>query len=271
MAITFRFDRVDGNAAKLTEKGWESLVRIVTVSGLDAPNGYDRIHQAVQALFVQEGIVIGSPHPAEPSAFLKSISPESMDPQQLVMKLEYKSAPFPLSNIRIGGTVTQVENNVDSAGIDVILFYSYPEDYPEQERAGTTEETGVKMPKLIQQIGVTITRQEYFDLDGLTPINHRILLNRSIFFQGHINSTVWNVDPDGAIGTWMCSSLEADTQDGGHSYSVVYKFLYRSPDWKEPVVFNDPNTNKPVPDLTDPQSKQRVQQYTGVDFNVLNL
>ncbi len=270
MAITFRFDRVRGNTGRKTINGWDSLIRMVVVSGLTSVNGYERIHQAVLTLFTQEGIQIGTPHPAEPTAFLRSITPESLDPKILVLRLEYKVSPNRVSNISLGGSVTQVQNNVDVNNDRVLLTYTYDDDYPEQERAGTSESTGVIMNKLRRTIGVSINRQEQFALDGVTPITHVILLDRSKLYQGKINNAVWNVDPNGAVGTWMCQSIVANTIDGGFSYQVVYKFQYRFPDWKEHVVFIDPNTDKPAKDL-DAASDKMIQQYEGINFNALLL
>lgn len=280
MAIEFRFDLVKGNTGKKTDRGWENLIRMVSVRGLDAPNGYDRIHQAVLALFNQEGITIGTPHPAEPTAFLRGITPETLDPRILVLKLEYKVYPFNISNIAVGGSVVQEQTNQELdptssvVGVkrDIELSYTYPLNYPEQERAGDTDFTGVIVNQFVGRQIVDINRHEFFALDGLTPITHDILLQRSKVFQGTVNSVDWNVDSEVNNKTkWLCTKLRGVTIDGGFSFNVSYQFVYRNPDWRELVVFIDPNTDKPAKNLILNTSKKQVSLYLGTNFNLLGL
>lgn len=271
MAVTVKLDRIEGNVGRKTDKGWENLTRIAIVEGLSATFGYQRIHEAVLALFNIHGITIGTVHPEEPTAFLRLISPETMTPTTIILRLVYKVYPFQTPTLSVGGAVQQEQTNQDFIGNDIELSYTYPIDYPEQERANTTETTGVIITKFVPRVTVNEVRQEFFDLDGITPITHNIILNRSKRYQGTVNRDVWNIDPVALPNQWLCTTLSGRTIDGGVSYQVTYRFIHNPNFWNAKVVFIDPNTGKPAKNLVEGVSKADVIVYEERNFNPLNL
>ncbi len=287
MAATVKLDLIQGNRGRKSDKGWEHLTRMAFVEGLSSGNGYERIHEAVLALYSIHGITIGTVHPAEPTAFVRYITPETISPTQIVLKITDKGYAFQTPVINIGGTVQQEQTNQDWDGNDIELEYTYPQNYPEQDRAGSTEKTGASISVLSPRTSIHVKRQELFDLDGTTPITYKIILARSKLFQGTVNHGVWNVDPDAAVETWICTQLAGVSIDGGFSFTVSYSFIHNAKGWRSHVVFIDPNTGKPAKDLITeedsaagpqeppedilPISDRRVFIYPNNNFNDLKI
>ena len=277
MAIV-TLDLLAGNAGKITGNNPTTpaivnLTRMVLVEGLISSNGYDRIKEAVLELFTQTGIQIGSQHPSESAAILRTITPESLDTTVVHLKLEYKTDKAMIPVYQIGGSVESQQVNEDADGDAIEVWYDYPEDYPEQERAGKQEKTGVIISKFVPRTVLQIVRTEYFDLDGFTPITADQILQRAKNYMGKVNSVAWNVDTVAGVRSWLCTQIVGTTSDYSFSFKVTYTFVYNEDQWKQRVSFIDPNTGKPPPDiaLLSGSAYQDVVVYKGADFNVFNL
>ena len=275
---TVILDAIRGNSGKWKGANPDTapvvdLNRTAVVLGLLSPNGYDRLHEAILELYNQTGIQIGSPHPAEPLSILRNITPETMEVDVVSLKLEYKTTRWSIPTYSLGGSVEQKQVNEDWEGDPIEVSYEFPDDYPELERAGKNETTGVIVNKNVPRVVLQVKRTEYFDLDGTTPITADQILQRSKLYMGKVNSVQWNVDPSADALTWLCTQITGVTRDYSFSFEVSYTFVYSDNEWRQRVTFIDPNTGKPPPGVAQwaGSATKNVRIYQAENFNALQL
>jgi hypothetical protein len=139
---------------------------------------------------------------------------------------------------------------LDTYTNDIVLEYTYPADYPEQERAGKNEKTGAVLTRYVPDSNIQITRHETLTLadDGTAgqPITGQHIIQRAKKYTGKVNkgpgfpagtlgpagttdssSGSWNLRPSDYKRTWLCTGINADTSDHGASYNVTYTFAGR--------------------------------------------
>lgn len=189
-----------------------------------------------------------------------------------------------------------VQTNTSNDGTPIVLQYTYPPD-PDiyGEKAGLMEETGVMVDKLMPEQTVDIARTEWGPTFGLMPgadISGNIL-ERKALYEGKINSDMFLPVPNkipspedkhARPGCWLCTGINASTNDSGVTYDVSYSFAFRPSvevggdeylkGWNAEAVFIDPATGRPPKDLGERVSGlsgeaawRSVQIYDEVAFS----
>lgn len=176
------------------------------------------------------------------------------------------------------------QTNVNYNGSPISVKYTYPADYPEEDRQGTEETTGAMINKLVPEMNVEISRTEWGPTYGGWPGDDisKTLMTKKSTYEGKINQGTFSPVPGGDAaqqGSWLCTGINAVTNDTGVTYDVTYSFAYRenysvdiggtptaAEGWDTVVVFVDPATGRPVPD-PDADSMKVVQVYDRVDMS----
>jgi len=294
--MSIQIDLTSGNSAQLGPNGYE-YDRIARVSGLSTMlDNAAKFHAAMQALAIQAGITIGSPHPTIPTARLRDVRMISADGASVRLELHYvdadegprmslSSAPQDVET-NMGYLVTESEiGKVQSRATSktaMCVQHTYPSDWPVEQYAGRTIKTGVTANRLKPCPTMTIRKREY----GKTYEDYLLLMTR---FVGRVNKTTWNVAPQADAYTWLCTGIEVEAVDHRRKYDswvrpdepgtwdVTYTFQYQGGDkWDKRFVFLDPETGRPIdPDETDDDGVnvevKRYQIYDAADFNELGL
>lgn len=86
---------------------------------------------------------------------------------------------------------------------------------------------------------------------------------------GAVNSEPFLGDP---VKTWICSDVrwhfigrEEDT--GFNRYEMQFEFQYNDDTWEYPVVFIDPETNRPPEGLVEGVGKKTIAYHNEIDFH----
>ena len=182
-----------------------------------------------------------------------------------------------------GAVMEQTNKDVD--GNPIVVKYQYPNDSDIYgDKAGKTEETGAMVDILTPERTIEITRTEWGLTYGRSPgvdISD-IIWQKKWKYEKHINKETWHPIPGQmaipVINThcWLCTGINATTNDSGVTYDVTYTFVFRDPiqegtshigGWNAEVVFVDPATGRPPKDLVDDEGKVVKQIYPEVDFS----
>jgi hypothetical protein len=167
-------------------------------------------------------------------ALSRSCTPEENDPAIFRVSIEYRRPdytsvePGETANdalIQIGSSVTASKTEVDNAGSQIIVTLSGQPD-----QTGSVE---IQVPEMV----LVFTRRE-----SSSP------LAKALTYAGKINSASLGGGTF-AAQTLLCLGIDADTNDGGISYNVTYRFQYRPGTWVPTVVYIDPNTDMPHEDV----------------------
>jgi len=250
-------DLIEGAEVIRTRDGLE-YERTGTVSGLaDIPDKYTAAFCAVLDGVGDVGAWWnGTLAGYQINAQLETIrlKPETSDIWNV--KLSYKPKyPYEQAQIEVGGSLAQVQTNKDVDGIPITLSYTYPVDYPLDERKrGKTITQGGMVPKRINETVLTFSGRE-----AASP------LNKSIYYKGTVNNGGWVGMPDAEART--CTDITGKSNDGGETYEVTYVFEYRKDGWDETAVFINPDDGKPPQDLVDGVGIKPVINYTETEFN----
>lgn len=264
--MSYNIDLIEGCDARKTDKGWEAS-RVAVVYGIDSQ---ESAHARLLVAVTEVNINIDDTHPTFVNSYCREIIPIAITGEEVRIQYIYRPNEYDDISYSLGATGVQEETNQDVDGNDIILKYTWPQDYPEQERAGIEEETGALVSILQPETRLTVHRHEYYDLDNITPITGTILTTRATAYVGTVNQAAWTLRSLDASRTWLCTAITAESSNNGASYDVTYEFSYRIDTWDSTVVFIDPNTGKPPKDL-DSDSKKTVQMYPETNFNTLNL
>lgn len=97
-------------------------------------------------------------------------------------------------------------------------------------------------------------------------------LGVSTLWTNAVNTGGWSLDPNAQPRTWLVAGVnfELVSQDTiPFTYRVVYNFR-QNPDGFDPqVVFIDPETGNPPPNLTPDEGYKTIPWYTSLNFNLL--
>jgi hypothetical protein len=95
-------------------------------------------------------------------------------------------------------------------------------------------------------------------------------LSKSRLNSGKVNSTALGVY---GARTLLCLGIDGTSTDGGTSWVVTYRFQYRPETWDATVVYIDPETDRPHPDINlgTLDGVIVVQVYETADFDTLDL
>lgn len=263
MAIVHE-DIIEGTAT-FTFDGWH-IERVFAVTGL-AGEKYDKMVTALNTLGVP---ALGDAHPSSQltDCYLREAIP-SLDPKDnsaVRIRLVYANATWPterqqINTLEVGGSLSQIQTNLDRFGNAITVSYTYPSDYKlDSELAGDTITTSGMVTKLIPERHIVKRRVEYADPSI-----------KSQMYLGAVNHGSWNLDISATEGQWLCTQLEGVSNDGGVTWIVTYGFQCREDSWSMVVVFIDPNTGRPPADLVNNVGIKSYQEYKIRNFNALQL
>ncbi len=280
MAGTIAYDIVEGTGGRKTRTGW-IIDRIATVYNITGVSASAVMLEAV-AVLENDGVTINSSHPSLATAFLTDFEPGVQSADTFTVRLIYKEFPFGEEIIRVGATTSQVVTNrgflVNQttktpavALSDMQVKYTFPANYEgvNKERYASKEfTTGVEGPLFIPERTIVITRQEIITGAALSSLARD--------FVGRTNDGAWDLAPGDGPNTWLCTGIEGISNDNGLTYVITYSFQFRQDEWNHTVIYMDPNTSRPPPDVafgagTTISSKNTYAMQDNVDFNGLGL
>lgn len=281
MADDIAYEIVDGSGGRKTRTGWE-LDRIATVYNIDITVPASAVILYAVDVLENDGIIIGSAHPSRSTLFLSDFELGGISTEAVDVRLIYKEYPFGDQVIRVGATTSQVVTNqgflvnqttkaVATSLSDMQVKYTFPADYEGVNKdvyKGKEFETGVESTKLIPERTIVITRQEVITGPAVSEMARD--------FVGKVNRSGWLLAPGDLSHTWLCNGIEGVSNDNGLSYVITYSFQYREDKWTQTVIYLDPNTGRPPPDVAKGEgntisSKNTYAMQGNADFNELGL
>lgn len=309
---TARLHTVSGSGAQLGANGW-TIHETAQFFGLVGSTEIDLASQAYGVL-INNGYFIGRIHPyqdidpvtGEVSPIVLDhfdFNPLSIDSQRCTIVWRSRRNGPIRAQFSTGAVMEQT--NIDINGNPIILGYEYPDD-PEiyGEKAGQTEKTGAMVDKFLPERTIEITRTEWGPTYGYGPGQDisQVIWSRKYKYENHVNVAPWHPvntvqmsrgrtniahqPPTPEINThcWLCTGINATTNDNGVTYDVAYAFAFRDPistdpyigGWDAEAIFIDPATGRPPGDieLTDrvvgtggDATWRVVKIYKDVDFS----
>jgi hypothetical protein len=233
-----------------------------------AGNGDARLKNALNTTGIP---TLGTEHPSISECYLREAFAEAIDSDTVRVRLVYADpanmqGSQSLDTIEVGGSLSQIQTNLDIFNNTITVGYTYPLGYNLDDRLGTgsaadrTVETSKQVPVLLPEHSMTITRIEY---ENPSP--------RAIDYLGKVNVGAWNLAPSAAPRTWLCTAIVGRSNDAGLTWTVTYNFQYRADTWDTVVTFIDPNTGAPPPDLIVDTGITAWQMYATANFTNLAL
>lgn len=187
-------------------------------------------------------------------------SPDSLPPDSGAVIIEVSG----------NGASTQTFKDVD--GQDIQVFHEQLTADPAQieEIVGNLlgSEAGEVVENALEQLearGIAIPRVS-------VPIPQRQSVEKIV------PSVVWRVtervgglnvvsEAQNIVGTidashhWLCTRVDARSEDGGETYVVTYEYQFNPETWDVTVEWTDPETRKAPPDLVEGEGRQTFQIY----------
>lgn len=239
-------------------KAWE-FRRVAIVSGItDPPEGMDILAAAVQAVVGEVGDIGWGTYPNHPDAYIQEFQPEAIDQETVRVTILYKELLYSTAQIEVGTSLTQTESNRDAFGNEIVLNYTYPANYPIEEKRGKPADPQHGMyQRLVPETTVTFRRTEY-----QSP------LVKSTQYTGKTNLNNFMGLPP---GRWLCTGISGQSDDAGLTWKVVYEFQCRADGWDEQIVFINPDTGRPPEGLILGVGIKTPQRYLQIDFGGLQL
>lgn len=262
MAVTYK-DLIEGDAAAYTRRGWETVTRVAVVDEITPTlNG----HAKILAAFTQLGVDIGFQHPSFTANYITSINPSSISSEAVSFIVTYEQMEGFADELSGGGSLIQVETNLDRNGNVIELSYTFSEDYDiDAKYAGQTDIIS-KLVQIDDNVApFSIKRREIF-----TTIEKPQDLSET--YVGRLNSSNWKPVFDGAPRKWKCVGIDynyiipvfKDSQKR-YAYDMLYQFQYNKEGWDTTLVYTDPNTGNPPTNAT-PQTFEILKE---ANFNNL--
>ena len=259
--MTKIFEDVKGGSVNVSLKGGTKIVRKFIISEISG-NRPDIIPNAVFASGVPK---VGDIHPTVEFQICTSITTEVIGAVEVAVNVTYSSAEFAVDeeaqvHITISGTVQSVVTNeffVSGEKQLMILEYEYPAD---EDPEGTA---------IAKKIVPTASKEQALIVVTLRRLESKTPLNKAAKFVDKTNSKTF-------LGTgkktWLCTSINGVSSDGGKTYEVTYVFEYRREDWDVVLAFTDKDTGLIPIDVEDqPEAKKKFQLQDTLDFGNLNL
>ncbi|HAI12223.1 MAG TPA: hypothetical protein DCM28_11000 [Phycisphaerales bacterium] len=241
--IKLKIDRTDGGSLRQTSKGLEAQ-RHAYVTG---------IKQLRDAIEHPDLPRVGHPHPQLTHLVVNSITAKPDGPNAANITITYHdpSGNGDHPKVSIDTALRQHTTETDLDGNRITVSYS-----------NTGEDVdmiaqGARVSVLRPQTQLTFTRLENAH-PAKTAKTYAGTINRSSIFQG-------------APQTWLCTSIDATSDDGGNSFLVTYQFQYNASGWQPTVSYTDPKTNRPPADLVADVGIKQVELYRLEEFKNLGL
>ena len=254
MATTVQLDSIGG--LELTEEngvitGAIRMAQLTNVGGAASLPAGLTLNEALIALD-NNGAAVGSTFVinAQSSLILRNRTLQNIDEAARIFtaRLEYEIAgslgggPGDTSQVTLASSVVQIETQLDRAGDQIIVSHN-------------TGEQGGKLKVTTPQLVIV------YPLTKSTSAPVAFVAK----YLNKVNSILWNqADP----GKWKCTAakLEQITSGDPALWSMVFTFTL-NPDGHQPqVVFIDPETGKPPPNLVADVGYKQIDWFDEVDF-----
>lgn len=242
--MTITRNLIDG--ASLTESATGYALTVVYVLENVSGNGDQQQFNALQDARVPR---IGDGHPVIPGIQVTERSAEPVDDTVMRVTVQYGvpdaantpaydlgQASGPQGTISISSAVVTEQTQFDVRGFPLKVSYTgkltddkgETQEVKGEEQVATVE---IQRPETI----ITFTRRErgsplFFATDAVGSLNVTDI--------GRFRA-----------GTLLLTRIEADSDDNGFTFNVVYEFQYRPVGWSVSVVYIDPQTDRPPVDV----------------------
>lgn len=251
----------DGDVSRDTDGLHTSrIVRVTSLSG-DAAT---RLYNAMNASGVPR---YGEPHPSIPHLRAISIS-AAPDEAGARITVNYGQPTFEQKEpneteqpiIQVGSTLQESQTSKDKDDNLIFTEFTYT---PVDEDGNQGEEITEKfVPVLALQTAQTAV--EYQRRENANP------LQKSLLYVGKVNSVGIGLF---AARTLLCTGIEGQSNDGGISYSVGYRFQYNPRTWDVEFFYIDQETGQPHKDVTISPANGygTARLYNEIDMRPLNV
>jgi hypothetical protein len=139
---------------------------------------------------------------------------------------------------RISGSVQSVDTNIALdvvTGEEFIMNVSY--DWSDgKSPTGITPDV---------QAG-TVRKEQALVVMEISQTENEDPFDKILEYQGTVNLLPW---AKGAHRTWLCREISSSTNDNGETFTVTYRFQYKSDNWLVWVAYIDDRTGKPPEDV----------------------
>ncbi len=241
--IKIKMDRTSGALLRHTAEGLEAQ-RQAFITG---------ITDLQQALDHPDLPRIGQAHPEVHQLVVQSITAKPDGPNAAIITINYHS-PAGRSEqpkVSVGTALRQELTETDLAGNRITVAYSQTGD------AANMVTQGARVAVLKPQTEMSLTRLQTTH-PARTARMYAGTVNRTAIFEG---------EP----GTWLCTSIDGESEDGGVTFLVTYRFQYNSQGWQPTVSYTNPKTNRPPADLVAGVGIKKVSLYRQEEFKNLGL
>lgn len=244
-------DLIDGPSLELGEDGY-TVTRTFIVEGLTG-NAHRRLYDATTASGIPRR---GDAHPSIPGIRCDTLtaSPEQRDTKVRVVAtyraLDADSSLEGSADVALRTSLTTKETDRDKDGHQMRVVHNLKQ-YDENGNR-LRDKTIVQIPTASVQrplVVYTVTRKE-----KAPP------LRAALRFVGSTGR--WS----GGLTTWLCSSITANTSDGGRLYDVTYEFTHDPAGWRFEATVYDENGQ-----VYPGASIKVFDVYPGANFSELNV
>lgn len=230
------------------------------VGGANTGQLYQRVLDAVSAV---APLSSGCPGVTVPNYLAEIGMPEFISPDVARCKLSYRG--FPALQIEFNSSLAQVETNVDNQGNPITVVYAYPSNYS-TITGGNPAYNGLSVTQggIVSRPTSDVSFTVKFTTAGLTGVTS-MAMN-----VGMVNQNAYPVGViPGAPRTWLCTGFRALSEDGGLTYNAALSLQYRAAKWDNPIMFINPDTGKPPPDLISGTGYKTPQIALATSFPTL--
>lgn len=209
----------------------------------------------------------GEPHPSIPLIYVTDVK-VSVDEVGAKVAVTYAQPTYQQREpnetekptIQVGSTVQESTTSKDKDNKLIKVNFSYkPVDEDGNQGALVTDEY---VPVLSIQVGQAAI--EYQRQESNNP------LPKAIKYVGKVNSILIG---GFAARTLLCTGIEGQSNDGGVTYSVSYRFQYNPKTWDAEFYYIDTESGQPHKDVTiNPANGYGIAKiYIEIDFSALNV
>jgi hypothetical protein len=197
--------------------------------------------------------------------YLKAFVPEIKSPNCVMFRIVYRG--YPKLTYSLGGSLNQIESNLDVNQNPIIVSYTYNSSYGSMNNGGGTpafagqrQIQGVMTPRdsyepafsvkfLIvagSNLSAYIRGQNYTITNG----DGTSLMTLVGMFKGTCNNAPYQIGIiNGTKHQWKIVDVTGTSDDQGLTYIVTMTFQFRPTGWDKTVTFINPDTGMPPPDL----------------------
>lgn len=158
--------------------------------------------------------------------------------------------------VELGATVTTEVVTRDIEGNPIVVTYDKPTEF-DGDTVYVEDNQAVEVEKQVAQATASVER-----------IESRYPFDNALKYTGTVNKFPAFGKP---AGTWLCTGIEARTEDRGITYSVRYSFVYKPDGWLFEAVYIDDETNRPPVDLIDGKGRKFVRVQPEEDLRQLGV